>query len=173
MKTIFVLLVICALCVAFWCFFVLDNDKNGNLPEGYPREDFSGDKAYRVQKVVDGDTIRIDYNGRSERVRLIGVDTPEMNDPKKDVRASAKRANAFTKKLLRKKTVYLRFDEDRRDRYNRLLAYVYRAPDGLFVNLELVRLGYGYALVKYPFKHKDLFQHYEAQARQARRGLWR
>ena len=110
MKTIFVLLVICALCVAFWCFFVLDNDKNGNLPEGYPREDFSGDKAYRVQKVVDGDTIRIDYNGRSERVRLIGVDTPEMNDPKKDVRASAKRANAFTKKLLRKKTVYLRFD---------------------------------------------------------------
>ncbi len=170
MKTLFWLLLICAFCVAYWSFFIRDT---GDLPESYPREDFSADKAYRVEKVIDGDTIRVEYNGKSERVRLIGVDTPEMDDSRKAVRSSAKRATAHTKKLLRKKRVYLRFDEDRRDRYNRLLAYVYRAPDGLLVNLELVRQGYGYALVKYPFKHKDLFQHYEAQAKRDRKGIWR
>lgn len=174
MKTLFCLLVICALCVAYWCFFILDTGRNfSDVPESYPREDFSGDKAYRVEKVIDGDTITIDYNGQSERVRLIGVDTPETDDPDKKLRASAKRATKFTQRLLGKRSVYLRFDQDKRDRYNRLLAYVYRAPDGLFVNIELIQQGYGYALVKYPFRHKDLFQHYEAQARKARMGIWR
>ena len=174
MKTVFWLLVICALCVAYWSFFVLDSGRNiSGVPETHHREDFPGDKAYRVEKVIDGDTIRIDYNGQSERVRLIGVDTPEMDNSDKKLRALAKRATKYTEKLLGKRSVYLRFDQDRRDRYNRLLAYVYRASDGLFVNLELVREGYANAFVKYPFEHKDLFQHHEAQARKARKGIWR
>ena len=104
MKTLFWLLVICALCVAYWCFFVLDTDRNiGDAPKAHSQEDFSGEKAYRVEKVIDGDTIRVNYGGRSEPVRLIGVDTPETDAPDKRLRASAKRATKFTEKLIGKK----------------------------------------------------------------------
>ena len=68
--------------------------------------------------------------------------------------------------------LYLRFDREMRDKYGRLLAYLYRAPDGLFVNLEIVRQGYGQAYTRYPFKHMELFRHYEHRAQEARKGLW-
>ena len=138
----------------------------------YPSENFNQDSAYRVLSVVDGDTIKVEYKGRSESVRLIGVDTPETVHPNKPVEAFGKEASAFTRNLLIGETVYLRFDNETRGKYNRLLAYVFRAPDGLFVNLEIVRQGYGHAYVKYPFKHMELFRHYEARARHSHKGLW-
>ena len=61
---------------------------------------------------------------------------------------------------------------DERDRHGRLLAYLYRAPDGLFVNLEIVRQGYGRTETRFPFQHMELFQHYERQAQEAEKGLW-
>ena len=131
----------------------------------YPAEDFSRDKTYHVLSVVDGDTIKIEYQGRSESVRLIGVDTPETVHPNKPVEFFGKGASAFTKNLLIGESVYLRFGNEARGKYNRLLAYVFRAPDGLFVNLEIVRQGYGYAYVKYPFEHMELFRHYGSRAR--------
>ena len=138
----------------------------------YPAEDFSRDKTYRVLNVVDGDTIKIEYEGRSESVRLIGVDTPETVHPTKPVEFFGKEASAFTKNLLIGESVYLRFGNEARGKYNRLLAYVFRAPDGLFVNLEIVRQGYGHAYVKYPFEHMELFRHYESRARRSGKGLW-
>lgn len=138
----------------------------------YPTEDHSNDRAYRVLRVVDGDTIKIDYRGSSESVRLIGVDTPETVHPRKPVEFFGKEASAFTKNLLLGESVYLRFGNEPRDRYNRLLAYVFRAPDGLFVNLEIIRQGYGHAYVKYPFEHMELFRHYERRARESGKGLW-
>ena len=138
----------------------------------YPAENFSGEKPYRVLKVVDGDAIKIEYKGRSETVRLIGVDTPETVHPNKPVEFFGKEASAFTKNLLIGEAVYLRFGNEARDKYNRLLAYVFRAPDGLFVNLEIVRQGYGHAYVKYPFEHMELFGHYESRARRVGKGLW-
>ena len=138
----------------------------------YPAEDFSGDKTYRVLKIVDGDTIKIEYEGRSETVRLIGVDNPETVHPSKPVEFFGKEASAFAKNLLIGESVYLRFGNERRGKYNRLIAYVFRSPDGLFVNLEIVRQGYGHAYVKYPFEHLDLFRHYESQARRFDKGLW-
>ena len=66
----------------------------------------------------------------------------------------------------------MRFDTENQDRYGRLLAYLYRAPDGLFVNLEVVRQGYGHAYTRFPFKHMELFRNYENQARTAGKGLW-
>ena len=67
------------------------------------------------------------------------MDTPETVHPQKPVERFGKEASAFTRNLLLGEPVYLRFDTDRTDKYGRLLAYLYRAPDGLFVNLEIVR----------------------------------
>ena len=99
-------------------------------------------------------------------------DNPETVHPNKPVEFFGKEASAFTKNLLIGEAVYLRFGNEARDKYNRLLAYVFRAPDGLFVNLEIVRQGYGHAYVKYPFEHMELFRHYEARARRSGKGLW-
>lgn len=138
----------------------------------YPVEDFSGDTAYKVLKVVDGDTVSIDYEGKSTSVRLIGVDTPETVHPSKPVEAYGKEASNFTRNLLLGESVYLRFDVEQTDRYGRLLAYLYRAPDGLFVNLEIVRQGYGHVDTRFSFKHMELFRHYGAKAREAGKGLY-
>ena len=105
--------------------------------------------------MIDGDTVKIDYNGKATNVRLIGVDTPETVHPSKPVEAYGKEASNFTKNLLQGESVYLRFDIDKTDKYGRLLAYLYRAPDGLFVNLEIVRQGYSHAYTQFPFKHME------------------
>ena len=138
----------------------------------YPTEIFFGDTAYPVTRIIDGDTIEIRYAGKPTSVVLIGVDTPETVHPSKPVEPFGKEATAFTSNLLLGESVYLRFDGNRTDTYGRLLAYLYRAPDGLFVNLEVVRQGYGKVYTVFPFKHKTLFQHYSGQAQQSRRGLW-
>ena len=138
----------------------------------YPVEDFSGDTAYPVLSIVDGDTVKIDYQGKKTSVRLIGVDTPETVHPSKPVEVYGKEASNFTRNLLLGESVYLRFDVEQTDRFGRLLAYLYRAPDGLFVNLEIVRQGYGPVDARFPFKHMELFRHYGAKAREAGKGLY-
>ena len=138
----------------------------------YPTEFFIGDTAYPVNRIIDGDTIEIRYDNKPTSVTLIGVDTPETVHPQKPVEPYGKEATTFISNLLLGESVYLRFDSNRTDKYGRLLAYLYRAPDGLFVNLEIVRQGYGKVYTVFPFKHKALFQHYGGQAQQARRGLW-
>lgn len=144
----------------------------GTSPMSYPREDFSKDMAYPVLKVVDGDTVKIDDAGKETTVRLIGVDTPETVHPSQPVEVFGKEASNFTKNLLLGESVYLRFDGNRTDKYGRMLAYLYRAPDGLFVNLEIVRQGYGHAYTAFPFQHMELFRAYERRAREAGKGLW-
>lgn len=140
------------------------NAGTGTSLMSYPSEFFFGDTAYQVTGIIDGDTVEVRYDGKLTRVVLIGVDTP--------VEAFGKEATAFTRNLLLGESVYLRFDGDRTDKDGRLLAYLYRAPDGLFVNLEVVRQGYGKVYTVFPFKHKALFQHYSGQAQNAGRGLW-
>ena len=155
------------------CVAVLGLSDGGAERFEYPAKDFSRDRTYRILSVVDGDTIKIEYEGGSESVRLIGVDTPETVHPNKPVEFFGKEASAFARNLLIGESVYLRFGNEARGKYNRLLAYVFRAPDGLFVNLEIVRQGYGHAYVKYPFEHMELFRHYESRARRSGKGLWR
>lgn len=145
---------------------------NQALSVSYPVEDFTGDTAYKVVQIIDGDTVKIDYNGKSTNVRLIGVDTPETVHPNKPVEFYGKEASNFTKNLLQGESVYLRYDVERTDQYGRLLAYVYRVPDGLFVNLEIVRQGYGHAYTRFPFKHMELFRYYGNRARTAEKGLY-
>ena len=142
------------------------------MPVSYPVEDFTGDTAYKVVRVIDGDTVKIDYNGKATNVRLIGVDTPETVHPNKPVEAYGKEASNFTKNLLQGESVYLRYDGQRTDTFGRLLAYVYRVPDGLFVNLEIVRQGYGHVYTQFPFKHIEVFRYYGNRARTAGKGLY-
>ena len=139
--------------------------------------------AFKVTRIIDGDTIELD-NG--EKVRLLGVDTPEKHESsklKKDVERSGKdkkfikalgaKASDFTKKLCEGKRVKLEYDQTTRDRYKRLLAYVY-LPDGKLLNEEIILQGYGFAYLKYPFKQElmDRFRKAEKRAREEKRGLW-
>ncbi len=123
----------------------------------------------KVSRVVDGDTFVLE-NG--ERVRLIGVDTPETVHPSKPVQYFGKEASAFTKNLIEGKQVRLEYDVQKQDRYGRLLAYVY-LPDGTFVNAELVKQGYAQVSTYPPnVKYVDLFARLQREARENNRGLW-
>ena len=136
-----------------------------------------------VTRAVDGDTLVLESG---ERVRLIGIDTPEMHESKKlyrdaqrtkqDAAAIQKlgeRAYEFTKNLVEGKRVGLEFDAEKYDRYKRLLAYVY-LKDGTFVNAEIVKQGYA-SLMTYPpnVKYADSFLKLYQEARENRRGLWK
>jgi micrococcal nuclease len=137
--------------------------------------DGAGDEpsAGQVTRVVDGDTIHVRVDGRREKVRYIGVDTPESVKPGAPVECFAKRASAFNTRLVAGERVRLVLDDEARDRYGRLLAYVYRARDGLFVNAALVRRGYAVALTIPPnVAHADELRRLAASARRKQRGLW-
>lgn len=96
-----------------------------------------------IMRVVDGDTVDVDIAGRKERVRLIGINTPETKKPNTPIECYGPEASAFTKKTLPEGTpVRIVRDVVGRDDYGRLLGYVYRSSDGLFVNLELAVEGY-------------------------------
>ena len=127
-----------------------------------------------VVRVVDGDTIVVRMSAGEERVRLIGVDTPESVDPRRPVECFGKEASARTAALLPPGTlVRLERDVEPRDRYGRLLAYVYRHADGLFVNAELLRQGYAQLLTIPPnIAHTDEFTAIARQAREGAQGLW-
>jgi micrococcal nuclease len=133
-----------------------------------------GGESARVTRVVDGDTLEVRLAGRAERVRLIGVDTPESVDPETPVQCFATAAAAETRRLLAGRAVALRFDAERRDRYGRLLAYVYRRDDRLFVNAALVGRGYARTLAIPPnVAHAGLFDRLARDARRRGRGFWR
>ncbi len=122
---------------------------------------------FRVTRVIDGDTIELLLH-KKERVRLIGIDAPE------DEEYYSSESTKFVKDLLEGQWVNLRFNPlETRDYYKRLLAYVYRA-DGLFINLEIVKEGYGHAYPypKYPHPLQKAFIDMENQAKTAGRGLW-
>lgn len=121
-----------------------------------------------VIRVVDGDTIVLDGN---EKVRLIGVDTPETVDPRRPVQRFGHEASEFTRRLALNQEVRLEYDQTLKDRYGRTLAYVY-LRDGRMVNREIIRQGYGFAYTKYPFKYMKDFREAEAYARKAGTGLW-
>ncbi|MDR1099545.1 MAG: thermonuclease family protein [Treponema sp.] len=137
---------------------------------------------YRMVKAevvghVDGDTVRVRIPnppaelGAVETIRLIGVDTPETVHPNRPVEAFGREASDFTKSRLLNQTVYLAFDWDLRDRYGRLLAYIYTA-EGRCFNASLVSEGYGHAYTRFSFQFMDEFRALEQQARRDKRGLW-
>jgi micrococcal nuclease len=125
----------------------------------------------QVTRVVDGDTVEVDYAGGTEDVRYIGIDTPESVKPDTPVQCYALAASHFNERLVEGRRVRLDFDAERRDDYGRLLAYVHLGDT--FVNAELVRRGYARTLEIAPnTRFADLFDRLEQEAADAGRGLW-
>jgi micrococcal nuclease len=136
-----------------------------------------------VAYVYDGDTVRLE-NG--QKVRFVGIDTPESSENKKLFRDAARSgqdiktilamgraAAVYTKSLLDGRRVRLEFDIEKRDKYGRLLAYVYRADDGLFINEDIIKNGYAYPMTIPPnIRHADEFKKLFHEAQKAGRGLW-
>jgi micrococcal nuclease len=129
---------------------------------------------YHVVDFVDGDTIVVNMNGRPETIRFIGVDTPETHDPRKVVQCFGVKAAAHTKALIGSQDVRLGLDplSSNRDRYDRLLRYIY-LPSGTLVNKEIIRDGYGFAYTSFPFTKADEFRLAQVDARVHNRGLWK
>jgi endonuclease YncB( thermonuclease family) len=128
---------------------------------------------YAVARFIDGDTIAVDMNGKTESVRMIGIDTPETHKPNSPVQCYGPAASAYTKNLIGSSKVRLEADSKNtnRDRYDRLLRYVY-LPDGRLVAKELISHGYAFAYTQFPFSKTDDFVSAEASAKQANLGLW-
>jgi micrococcal nuclease len=143
-------------------------------PSFRERTDSGGLSRYaHVARVIDGDTLALDDG---ERVRLIGVDTPETVHPSKNVQPFGKQATAFTRGLVLGKRVRLDYDpanahDGHKDKYRRTLAYVF-LPDGSLLNAEIIRQGYGFAYTRFPFQRLDEFRRYEREAWEESRGLW-
>jgi micrococcal nuclease len=126
-----------------------------------------------VLRVIDGDTIVVSSN---EKVRLIGVDTPETVHPKRTVQCFGKDAKEFTRAMVQHRSIHLALDEantarNHKDRYGRTLAYVY-FDDGTMLNAELIRRGYAHAYTRFPFRHIVEFRQLERIARSQAVGLW-
>jgi micrococcal nuclease len=128
-----------------------------------------------ILKIVDGDTVDIDIKGNTERVRLIGVNTPETKHPTKPIECFGPEASAYLTQLLPKGThVRIERDIEARDRYGRMLLYLYRESDNLFINLDLVSHGYGTPMSIEPNTfHRNDFVHAAALAETTNVGLWK
>lgn len=129
---------------------------------------------YRVVKVIDGDTIKVDIGGEIETVRLIGIDTPEIANPyssREDY--FGPEAAQYAKQLLEKQLVYLIPDsmQSNRDKYNRLLRYVF-LEDGTLINAKLIKEGFAFNYIYEPFQFVRQFDYLEKQAKENRLGLW-
>ncbi|MFH1248442.1 MAG: thermonuclease family protein [Candidatus Omnitrophota bacterium] len=146
----------------------------------------SGGSSYEdvlITRVIDGDTLQMENR---KRLRLIGIDTPEMHESNKlqrdaqrtkqdaeIIKTMGRKAYEFTRKLVEGKRVRLEFDVEKNDKYSRLLAYVY-LKDGTFVNAEIVKQGYASLMTFVPnVKYAELFKEFYKEARENKRGLWK
>lgn len=163
-RLLFLGLLILGILAAYW------EQRTGDLLEGV------------VTDVVDGDTVLVDVAGDVRRVRLIGVDTPETVHPRKPVQHYGPEASAFTKQALSGQRVWLEYDVAPLDKYQRHLAYVWLERPGRdeeavrrgMFNARLLLEGYGRVMTIQPnSRYSDLFARFQAEARAARRGLWR
>ena len=128
----------------------------------------------RVVRVVDGDTIKVRAGSRLDTVRYIGMDTPESVKPGTPVQCYAHAASSENARLVGGQEVRLRVGAEPRDRYGRLLAYVYRVRDGRLVNAALLAGGYAHTLTIPPNDAlAPAFSRIEESARARGRGLWR
>jgi micrococcal nuclease len=129
---------------------------------------------YPVAKVVDGDTIDVLIDGQKARIRLIGLDTPEVVDPRRPVQCFGREASKRMTQLVNGKKVRLERDPTQadRDKYGRLLRYVF-LPDGTNVAQQMIREGYGHEYTYHlPYKYQKQFKEAERYARDHALGLW-
>jgi len=163
-----------ALTLALISLVIYVAQQSGWLNQAAQQTQHAQPGLYTVTEINDGDTIRVNMNDTEETVRMIGVDTPETRDPRKAVQCFGRAAATYTTELLRDKRVRLEADPQstNRDRYNRLLRYVYTSA-GQLINAEIIKQGYGFAYTSFPFSKADEFKRYELAAREGNKGLWK
>jgi micrococcal nuclease len=161
---------------------VIDNDNKNtekkdeeieeHIKQRSENENFSD--LYEVVDVVDGDTISVIIEGKIEKLRLIGIDTPETVDPRKSVQCFGKEASDKAKELLSGKKVFLEKDNSQgeRDKYNRLLKYVI-LEDKTNFNKKMIEEGFAHEYTyNIPYKYQEEFKRAEKEARENKKGLW-
>lgn len=129
---------------------------------------------YKVSKVTDGDTINVIIDGTEEKVRLIGINTPETVDPRRAVECFGKEASERMKEIASGEIVRLEYDDSQslRDTYGRLLAYIY-LEDGQMINRKMIAEGYAYEYTYLaPYRYQSEFRQLQKLAQTAGRGLW-
>jgi micrococcal nuclease len=138
-----------------------------------PKKSASFPESGLVTAVYDGDTIKVKFNsGQERRVRLIGIDSPELDDSREEIRFYAFMAKRFTFYYLYNRTVKLFYEQgDVEDKYGRLLAYVWTEKHGLF-NKFIISQGFAYVYLKFPFRYKSEFSDAEHEARKLEKGFW-
>lgn len=152
------------------------------LPTTFSDPSYSTDSATRphpggtvnVIRVVDGDTIIVDSDGKPETIRLIGINTPESVDPRRPVQCFGKEASMRAKELLGQSYVTVTPDptQDTHDKYGRTLAYIFM-PDGTNFNLKMISDGYAYEYTYHSaYQYQKEFKAAEADAKANNRGLW-
>lgn len=165
----------------FWAFLLMLSSCSGNAQKkgedkaSIEKARLSANGFFSVTKVVDGDTFWAeDGSGKSIKVRLTGIDAPELhNTGKKKAGYYGEEAKRYLILLLEGRKVRLEYDVGLHDRFGRTLAYVF-LEDGTFVNAALIRNGYASVLTVPPnVKYADLFVNLQQKARKKRRGLWK
>ena len=148
-------------------------DVLGRLGVGAPAAGAGAGSVVRVQRVVDGDTIKVMTAQGLDTVRYIGMDTPETKKPGTPIQCYGKRASHENERLVAGQRVRLVVGAEPRDRYGRLLAYVYRERDGTFVNERLLAGGFARTLTIAPNnRYASRFASVQARAQSSRTGLW-
>jgi len=132
---------------------------------------------FKVIKVYDGDTITISDGFYEIRVRLIGIDTPEMKETNPVLKNLAYQARDYLSSLILNQSIYLQFDHFSEksmhmDKFGRLLAYIYRYSDNLFINAQMMKMGFSQEYERYPFEQLQYFRELASEARRERRGIW-
>lgn len=152
-----------------WTIFVPSEFQVEKAKENQKIE-VSGFEKSRVVRIIDGDTIEIEGG---QKVRYIGIDTPETVDPRREAQCFGQAAKKANYNLVAEQEIYLEKDVSETDRYGRLLRYVYLATDSTSVNEQLVRDGYAKAS-SYPpdIKYQEKLQQAEEEARTNKKGLW-
>jgi micrococcal nuclease len=146
-----------------------------NKTDYFKKSNLTEIKNYKVIGISDGDTFIIDMEGTKDKVRLIGVDTPEKNDERKPKQCYSQEASEFTKQKVLDKWVSLVADpkSDNRDKYGRLLRYVYISGEGdLSLNYQLIINGYGFAIEAFDYTDKISFLKAQDEASSNKVGLW-
>ena len=177
-----IIIFIAAVLIYFGDFSFWNVDEGGNTNTNTYGDSSSGIVAGTVKRVIDGDTAVIVVGNEERRVRFLGVDTPETVHPNKPAQFYGKEASNFTKSSLTGKRVWLEYDSNPTDRYNRHLAYIWTAKPGNInestirrdmFNARLLLDGYAKVMIIKPNKrYADIFTKFQDEAKNSRKGLW-
>lgn len=155
--------------------YIFEADLSGVIDIGLPKKSVNTvGTYYKVDRVIDGDTIKVVMGDTIESVRLIGINTPETVDPRRTVECFGKEASTRMKELASGQIVRLEYDDTQgyRDTYNRILAYVY-LEDGQMINRKMIAEGYAYEYTYLtPYLHQKEFRQLQNLAKAGSKGLW-